>query len=165
MGQVRTDNAENEDGFILERRTETGPFLRVVTLFAGATAYSDRHVEGSTIYTYRIVAFNSAGKSGYLNEAIVTTPAVQPPAAPSNLTAAAVSISEIRLMWQDNSTAEDSFRIERRTEASPDFIEIGVVPADTTNHVDTGLNPNTTYTYRADIYRDSPCRSQCNGIY
>jgi FtsP/CotA-like multicopper oxidase with cupredoxin domain len=164
-GQVEltwVNNAVNEDGFILERRTETGPFLRVVTLFTGATAYSDRHVEGSTTYIYRVLAFNSAGKSAYSNEAIVTTPAAQPPAAPSNLTAAAVSTSEIRLIWQDNSTTEDGFRIELKTAADPDFIETGVVPADTTYHTDTGLNPNTTYTYRVCAYNASGASGYSN---
>jgi hypothetical protein len=67
------NNAADEDGFVLERRTGAGPFLRVTTLMLGATAYTDTHVEANTTYTYRVLAFNLAGTSAYSNEAVVTT--------------------------------------------------------------------------------------------
>jgi hypothetical protein len=70
----------------------------------------------------------------------------QPPAAPSNLDATAVSESQIDLTWTDNSTDEDSFEIQRRTAGS--FATIATVGADVTSYSDTGLSPETTYTYR-----------------
>lgn len=66
------NKAGDEDGFVLERRTGTGPFLRVATLMVGATAYTDTHVASATTYTYRAAAFNLAGTSAYSNEAVVT---------------------------------------------------------------------------------------------
>lgn len=78
------------------------------------------------------------------------TPTATPgdiPAAPSNLTAVAVSKSQINLAWQDNSSNEDNFVIERKT-GTGSFSVIATVAANTTTFNNTGLNKNTTYTYR-----------------
>ncbi|MDQ7054057.1 MAG: fibronectin type III domain-containing protein [candidate division KSB1 bacterium] len=69
----------------------------------------------NSTYTYRVRAFNADGNSGYSNEASATTQSQpNPPAAPSNLTATAVSTSQIDLSWTDNSNNEDGFKIERK---------------------------------------------------
>jgi len=68
------------------------------------------------------------------------------PAGPSDLTAEAISTSEIILRWADNSNNEDAFRIERRT-GIEDVIFFTVGP-DVTNYQDRGLNPGTRATYR-----------------
>ncbi|MEW6181570.1 MAG: multicopper oxidase domain-containing protein [Bacillota bacterium] len=142
------NNATDEEGLIIERKEDAGGFLRITTLMAGATSYSDENVRADTVYTYRVFAFNAAGGSGYSNEASIATSPYVPPEAPSNLTAAAVSSSRIYLAWQDNATTEDGFRIERRTGASPEYVEIAVLPAGGTNYTDSGLAPATSFTYR-----------------
>lgn len=71
----------------------------------------------------------------------------QPPVAPSNLAAFAVSDSQIDLSWSDNSTDETSFRIQRSADGVS-FAEIGSVAAGTTFYSDTGLSADTTYSYR-----------------
>jgi subtilisin family serine protease len=73
-----------------------------------------------------------------------------PPAAPSNLTATAVSSSRIDLSWSDNSTNESGFKIERcpNSPCSDVFIEIATVGAGVTGYSNTGLQPSTTHTYR-----------------
>lgn len=145
-------NGSGADGFVIERRAgPAGAFLRVATLIGQATSYTDRAVEGNTTYTYRILAFNAAGTSGYSNEATVTTPIVLEP--PSNLVATAIAATEVKLTWRDNSLHEDGFRIERRTASSLNFVEIASVPANVTSYVDTGLHPGTTYTYRVRAYK------------
>ena len=58
-------------------------------------------------------AYNQTGDSGYSNVASATTLPPPPPAAPSNLTADAVTKDRIDLTWQDNSDNEDGFKIER----------------------------------------------------
>jgi len=74
-----------------------------------------------------------------------------PPAAPSGLTATAVSSSQIDLRWQDNSDNEDGFKIERRTGAES-YTVIDTVGAEVENYSDTGLDPNTTYYYRVRAF-------------
>src|SRR6516162_9631015 len=48
------------------------------------------------------------------------------PAAPSNLLAAGVSASEIDLAWNDNSTNETGFKVERATNHLGPFTQITV---------------------------------------
>ncbi|MEO6435409.1 MAG: carbohydrate-binding protein, partial [Tepidisphaeraceae bacterium] len=70
-----------------------------------------------------------------------------PPAAPNNLTAAAISTSDIKLDWADNSTTETGFKIERSTDGVV-FTEIFTTATGAITHTDTGRTPGTTYHYR-----------------
>lgn len=74
-------------------------------------------------------------------------PAVTAPAAPSNLTANAVSTSQINLAWTDNANNETGFRIERSLNGSS-FTEITTVGANVTTFNNTGLAASTAYFYR-----------------
>jgi len=69
------------------------------------------------------------------------------PAAPSNLTATAVSTSQINLAWTDNSSNESNFVVERK-KGTGSYSVIATLPANTTSYQNTGLTKNTTYTYR-----------------
>jgi hypothetical protein len=73
---------------------------------------------------------------------------VSPPAAPSSLTTAAISSSQINLGWQDNSNNESLFKIERKTGTGGTFSQIATVGADVTSYPNTGLAQNTQYCYR-----------------
>jgi len=70
-----------------------------------------------------------------------------PPAEPSALQAEVLSSTKIRLTWQDNSTDERGFRLERSA-AGGDFVTAGIIGPDATVFTDTWLTPGTTYTYR-----------------
>jgi hypothetical protein len=72
-----------------------------------------------------------------------------PPAAPGNLAATALSRTQIRLSWTDNSNNETGFRIERCTGAGcSNFSPVGQVTAGATTFVDSGLARRTMYRYR-----------------
>ena len=79
------------------------------------------------------------------------TTQVAPPAAPTGLTATAVSRSQIDLAWSDSSGNEAGFRIERSTNGTT-FAEIGTVGANVTAYQSTGLSANKTYYYRVRAY-------------
>ena len=64
------------------------------------------------------------------------------PTAPGNLTATAISSSQINLAWDDNSTDEDSFSIERDNEF------LATVSPNVTSYSDTALPPSTEFSYR-----------------
>jgi regulation of enolase protein 1 (concanavalin A-like superfamily)/transcriptional regulator CtsR len=68
-----TDNSSNEQGFKIERKTGTGSYSEIVQLGANVTSYSNTGLSGSTTYTYRVRAYNTAGNSAYSNEAGATT--------------------------------------------------------------------------------------------
>jgi hypothetical protein len=71
------------------------------------------------------------------------------PATPLYLNAWTISASEINLSWQDNSSNETGFVLERSLSPTWGFTVIDTVLANTTNYSDSGLNSNTTYYYRA----------------
>lgn len=70
-----------------------------------------------------------------------------PPAAPSGLSALALTNASIKLTWTDNSSNETKFHIE----LSPDnntWVEIATVNSNIITYTNTGLTPVTTYYYR-----------------
>jgi hypothetical protein len=69
------DNATNEAGFRIERKTATTAFTQIARLGANVTTYSDNNLLSLTEYSYRVVAYNSIGDSHYSNMASDTTKA------------------------------------------------------------------------------------------
>ncbi len=65
------DNSSDELGFIIERKTN-GEFEQIAIVDSNVTFYSDTGLSASTIYTYRIVAFNSDSTIGISNESSAT---------------------------------------------------------------------------------------------
>ena len=145
---IWTDQSTNETGFQIERKTGAGgTYAQIGTAAANATAYSDTGRTEGTTYYYRVRAVNGAGNSAYSNEANATT-SVSLPAAPANLSAAAASVSQINLIWTDQSTNETGFQIERKTGAGGTYAQIGTAAANATAYSDTGRTEGTTYYYR-----------------
>lgn len=82
------------------------------------------------------------------------TPTPTPvPAAPSNLTATAVSRTQINLAWSDNSNNEQGFKIERcQGGTCTNFVEIAQVGPNVSSYSNTGLTRNTRYRYRVRAF-------------
>jgi len=145
-----TDNTATETGFTVQRSADTGFATGVTTFTVGAnvTVYSDTSAGPNTTYYYRVQAVNAAGVSGWSNTATAVTP-VAVPAAPSGLTATAVSLTLVDLTWTDNAGNETGFTIERATDngftANRASFTVG---ANTTTYSDTTAQPKTTYYYR-----------------
>ena len=72
------DNSDNEDGFEIERKEAEGSFMQIATVETDVTNYSDVGVYPNTTYTYRVRAYNTAGKSDWSSEATETTPNIIP---------------------------------------------------------------------------------------
>jgi len=146
-----TDNSANEAGFKIERCQGAGctNFAEVAQVAANVASYSDTGLSAGTTYSYRLRAFNSGGDSSYSNTAAATTSL----AAPVNLTATAVSSTQVALSWTDNSTAEQGFKVERCQGAGcTTFVEIAQTVGSATVYDDTGLTAGTSYTYRVRAY-------------
>lgn len=84
----------------------------------------------------------------YFNQRVNGDPANdEPPLAPSNLQATAVTSDRISLQWSDNANNETEFTIERRGGGSTGFEAIASVTANTSTFTDLVI-PNTSYDYR-----------------
>ncbi|HET6251484.1 MAG TPA: NPCBM/NEW2 domain-containing protein, partial [Tepidisphaeraceae bacterium] len=73
--------------------------------------------------------------------------ATQPPAAPSGLTANALSTTQVNLAWTNNAAPSSTFIIERATGTSTSFSQIGTTAAGVTTFSDTTGAAGTSYTY------------------
>lgn len=142
------DNALNETGFKIERKTGAGgTYAQIATVGANVTTYSDTGLAAATVYFYRVRSTNSIGDSAYSTEVSAATFATVP-AAPSNLTPTSVSTTQINLTWVDNASNETGFKIERKTGAGGTYAQIATVGAGVTTYTNTGLAAATTYFYR-----------------
>lgn len=70
------------------------------------------------------------------------------------LCGSSASAAQMTLSWQDNSTNEAGFAIERATGAGANitFAEIGRVGVNATGYVDTSVEVDTVYSYRVRAY-------------
>ena len=148
---VWTDNATNETGFKIERKTGVGgTYSQIATTSANAVSYSDTSTSADSSYYYRVRAYHAYANSSYSTEANTATVASL-----SALTANASSSSQIDLSWTDNSALETGFKIERKTGVAGTFAQVATVGANATTYSNTGLSGSTTYYYRVRAYNAS----------
>jgi alpha-tubulin suppressor-like RCC1 family protein/flagellar hook assembly protein FlgD len=148
-----TDSA-TEGWYTIERKTgSTGTYSQLATVPANVTIYADLGLFPETEYYYRVKATNLMGDSAYSTDAGATTPALN---APTGLTAAAQSTSQIKLAWTDNSSDETNFYIERKTGTTGTYAVIATVSANTTTYYDSGLSQDAlkNYYYRVAAYNE-----------
>ena len=140
-----TDNSTNEDNFVISRSTSSGgPYTAIATVGANTISFSDAGLLANTSYYYVVRAVNEGGQSANSTEVNATT-LPTPPIAPSELTATALSSSQVALQWMDNSWNEENFIVERSTIHGGPYTPIVSLSVDTTSFTDGGLSPNTTY--------------------
>ena len=150
-----SDNYTDESNFSVERSEDGVNFSTVANLNADSVIYTDTGLEPLTTYTYRMLAYNLAGNSPYSNLAVATTaPPPPPPAAPTGLAAQDISDSTVTLTWQDNASDEDAYSIHRSGDGGTTWTEVAVLPANSVNHVDTGLSPSTDYVYVVSAFNE-----------
>ena len=139
-----TDNTDYESGFKIERDSGTG-FGEIGTVLSDATEYTDSGLSLGQNYNYRVAAYTSVNTSAW----VTVTAATEFPA-PSDLSATAISDSEVQLAWVDNTSYETGFKIER--DDGSGFTEIATVLSDVTEYTDTALTFDQTYSYRVAAY-------------
>ncbi|MBP7690562.1 MAG: multicopper oxidase domain-containing protein [Anaerolineales bacterium] len=153
-----TDASNNENLFQVWRSANGGAFSQLGTVnrtaaqrtaTGGAVVYTTPNQTAGSSYAYYVVAVNTVPNpddaSAPSNTASVAIPAL--PAAPSNLRLTARTNASISLAWNDNSTNEVDFEIQRRTGGAA-FATLAIVPANTTVYLNAGLGANWTFFYR-----------------
>lgn len=137
------DNAINESGFGIERKSGVGgTYSQIATVPANTVWFTNNtSLSSGVVYYYRVFAYNGIGNSDYGNETYAPLPAL--PDAPSNLTASG-SQNGISLTWQDNSSNETGFYIQRRQGDSYTYFSIG---ANQGRYLDESVTQSTQYCY------------------
>jgi len=140
------DASNNETGFRIERSLTAGTgFALVTTTAANITSLSNNTgLIAGTRYFYRIRSTNAIGSSAFTTEVNAVTNLV----APTALTAAAISTTQINLVWADGSTNETGFQIERSLTITTGFSLLATTSANTTSYSDVTGSPGTNYFYR-----------------
>ena len=148
-----TPGLARHTGYVLERSTDGVNFLAQLFLDEAATNALDTGLSTNVTYYYRLQATNDLGVSDYSNVASATTiNATSVPRAPVALAATAHNGSEfyrsqILLRWQDRSTNESVFQIERSDDGLT-FTPVATVAANLNFYWDRSLDSATDYAYR-----------------
>lgn len=144
------DNSTNETSFIIGVRPagSVGNYAALGNpVAAGVTNFiaAGLMFPGST-NQIAVFAANGDGNTISSNTVIVQMPRFD---APTNLQAAILDASTVRLTWKDNTTNETDFFVGVRigTNGSFSIFPGGVLPANTTNFTATGLEPAQTYQF------------------
>jgi hypothetical protein len=68
------------------------------------------------------------------------------------LASTASAVSYLTITWQDNSTNEDGFNVERATSASGPFVRIAALSVNATSYLDTDLPEAANLCYRVNAF-------------
>lgn len=111
-----SDQSSNESGFRIERSSNGVDWSEIAQVAANVTSYASTGLSASTVYYFRVRAWNSAGNSAYSGIASATTwaAAPPPPAAPTSV-ATTVASSEVTVAWTDAAYNESGFEVLRET--------------------------------------------------
>lgn len=107
--------------------------------------YADSNLTPFSQYEYQVTAVNNNIVSDFSNLASATTFGISP-TQPQALNSLAVSPSQINLSWSASSNNPERYRIFRFNGSS--FSQIDSANAPSISYSDTGLYPNTEYTYK-----------------
>ncbi|HUU47013.1 MAG TPA: Ig-like domain-containing protein, partial [Acidobacteriota bacterium] len=141
------DNSAYEDGYIISRQdSATAVVDSVWTLGPNRTSYTDYTAVPGVTYRYDIVAFDTKGEAQGESESAgdegrrILLP-------PTNVQATDGKYeTKVEIIWDDNSTAEDGYRIYR------DGALIDSVPDNFTSYVDTSPLFGETCEYSVAAY-------------
>jgi hypothetical protein len=131
-------------------------FSQIGTTPATTTSYSDIGLLGSTSYTYRARATDTANTTGPYSTLATATTAAPTFTVPSNLTATPSGPVQINLSWTaatETGGSISQYLVERCAGANcgntpSNFSQVGSTPPTTTTLSDTGLLGSASYSYR-----------------
>lgn len=129
------------------------------------STFLNTSVTAGTTYTYSVTAINASGSTPSSNTVSVTAPTcggtVLIPTAPSGLAALPAS-NFMSLAWNDNSSNETGFNVERKTGISGGWSQIASVGQNIAAYRDYGVSAGVTYYYRVSAYNASGSSSYSN---
>ena len=143
------DNANNEDGFRVQRSADAGStWTTVGTAGPNITSSRDVGLASEQQVCYRVIAFNAGGDSPPSNSDCTT-----PPAGPTGLSATGGAGPTVDLAWTDNSAVEDGYEVQRAP-AGGAFSAVADLPANSTSYHDAAVTGGT-YWYQVRAKKDA----------
>ena len=139
-----TDNSSNELGFVVQQSIDAGArWDDVGTTEANVTWWTGAIQQPQETHLYRVFARGPQIDSDFSNVVSVTPL----PAAPTSVTATAVSATRIDLSWSQ-AIGATGYRIERSLDGATEWLTHATVAAGQSSWSDTGLLPGNPYSYR-----------------
>jgi len=109
----------------------------------GATKFSTPTITNGQVFV---------GTSGALVAYGVLSAPKNPPAAPTNLAATAVSGVQINLSWQESDASAAGFDVEQSNDGGGTWNQIATTGSNVTSYSVIGLQPATTYSFRVRAF-------------
>jgi len=171
-----TDNSSdpnNEDSFIIQRSFNGGIWDNNYASVPIDVNYFTDDFLAPASYSYRVIAHLDDDGSGSpcdsapSNIASAVIISTDPPAAPSNLLATGNSQNRtVSLTWNDNSTDENGFTVQRQVDGGAWNNSYAGTSADVNTFIDVNITP-ATYNYRiiaCNTYGDSNASNESQVI-
>lgn len=150
------DNSNIELGFRIQRKDgEGGAFGAIATVTSNF--FLDNNIRQGVKHFYRVTAYTPSEESAFTEANIFVFPS------PSNLRMTSISENEIDLRWNDNSTFELGFILER-SENQAAYHEITRLPANAVSYLESNLNTNSQYSYKIKAFWDNEESAYSNQI-
>ncbi|MDD3051082.1 MAG: hypothetical protein PHR06_08030 [Candidatus Cloacimonetes bacterium] len=148
------DNAIGEDGYRIGKKSGETWIENYAVVDANATTFTDSVYSLFTEVSYRVSAFVHESYSAALE--LTFMPIFS---APSELTLEQLSISQVRVAWQDNSEGELGFHLQRRIGAGAngdyDWGNTITLTENSTEYVDIPNVEAGTLYYRVRAFKDT----------
>jgi hypothetical protein len=155
LGIDWTDHATNETAYVIAYSTDGGfTFTDYPEVPAGTQSADDGGLEANSEYCYQVRARGVNGDSPPSNTACATTLAVTAPRAPTAVTAALASDTEILLTWT-NPDANDGYKIFESVGGGAYNFAGTVTPGNQAGAFIDGLTAGATYSYKVVAYSDA----------
>ena len=143
---VWVDNADSEEGYVVELQGADGSWSRAAELPANSTSWTSEALGSNGTYVYRVSAWNAYGFSSWVETEVLGASA---PSAPSDLAFGAYDAvrKTLAMSWTDNSDNETSFRVEYSVDGGAWKLAT-TLGANATGRVATGVKANSLYSFR-----------------
>lgn len=147
-----TSSSQNILGFKVQRKLDAeSAWAQIAVIPSDLNEYMDNGLIASTKYNYRVASYTGESQSAWSGTAIVTTQEKDyfPPA---NVKATySTSLKKVVISWDNNNpTGEiNNTFVERRLDGATEYTPIGAVSGNLNTFVDSSLNYDKVYYYRA----------------
>jgi hypothetical protein len=146
------DNSTAEEGFRIDRKIGENNWEDNYQILAeNTTTFIDSNLTIYDYYYYRIKVFIDNDFSNYI-ESGINFLNLDSLTAPTNLALEQINLESIELTWQDNSSAEEVFRIDRKIGENEWEENYQILSENSTTFIDSELIAIDNYSYRVRAF-------------